>query len=102
MMQHRQKPDQYFRGTEHLLAQTLAPWHARDIGIPCDPNKYADVFEIPAAELREREVITRVSVDVLSPGHTPDLGPGIRIIRQQIYQDGFPSIAITLYEVDCS
>jgi hypothetical protein len=102
MTHRRQKPDQHFRGTEHLLAQKIAPWHARDIGIPCDPTKYADVFEIPVAALREGEVITRVSADVVSPGYSPNLGPDIRIIRQREYQDAFPFIVVTLYEVGCS
>jgi hypothetical protein len=102
MTQHRQKPDQNFVGTAHLLAQKLAPWDARAVGMTCDPTTYADVFEIPTAELREGEVITRVSTDVVSPGYSPDLGPDIRIIRQKEYQDVFPCIVVTLYEVDWS
>jgi|SoiMethySBSTD1v2_1073268.scaffolds.fasta_scaffold382938_1 hypothetical protein len=98
----RQQPDQHFRGTEHLLAQKIAPWHARDIGMTCDPHQYADVLEIPVADLREGQVITRVSVDVVSPGYCPNLGPDIRVIRQREYQDAFPFIVVTLYEVDCS
>ena len=102
MPQRRQKPGQNFVGTEHLLAQKIAPWHARDIGVTCDPKKYTDVFEIPVADLREGQVITRTSVDVVSPGYNPNLGPNIRIIRQKTYQDGFPFIVFSLYEVDCS
>jgi len=102
MTQHRRKPDQNFVGTAHLLAQRIAPWHARDIGMPCDPHKYSEVFEIPVSALREVGVITRVSVDVVSPGYSPNLGPDIRIIRQREYQGAFPCIVVTLYEVDCS
>ena len=58
------------------------------------------LFEIPCAELREGDFLTHVSVDVVSPGYSPILMPGIRIIRQREYQKVFPFIVITLYEVD--
>jgi len=100
MTQRRQKPDQHFVGTAHLLEWKLPPRLARDLGQPCNPTNYTDVFEIPCAELREGAVLTRVSVDVVSPGHSPILMPDIRIIRQRKYQDGFPFIVVTLYAVD--
>jgi len=100
MMQHRQKLDRDFVGTENLLAQNITPWHPRDIGVTCDPNKYSEVFEIPVAELREGKVLTRVSADLVSPGRSPILMPDIRVIRQREYQDAFPFIVFTLYEVD--
>src|SRR5262244_2451789 len=84
-----QKPNQHFRGTAHLLSQKIVPWHPRDIGVLCDPNTYTDVFEIPISDLRDGEIITRVSVDLVSPGYSPNLGPDIRVLRQREYQEAF-------------
>ena len=98
----KQKPDQNFRGTRHLLSHKIAPRDPRNIGKKCDPNEYSEVFEIPISELRTGKVITRVSADLVSPDHSPNLGPDIRVIRQREYQDAFPFIVLTLYEVDVS
>ena len=98
MRQEKQKPDQNFTGTEHLLEQTITLANVRSIGQDCDPNEFAEVFEIPVNELKTKTYI-RVTADLVSRGHGPNLVPDARIIRQTNYEDSFPFIILTLYEM---
>jgi hypothetical protein len=98
MFQLKQKPDENFEGTEHLLEQTITLPNVRSIGHECDPNKFSEVFEISVSELETRTYV-RVTSDVVSPGHGPNLVPGARVIRQKEYRDSFPFIVLTLYEM---
>ena len=97
MSQVKQKPDENFEGTEHLLEQTITLPNVRSIGHECDPNKFSEVFEISVSELETRTYV-RVTSDVVSPGHGPNLVPGARVIRHKEYRDSFPFIVLTLYE----
>jgi hypothetical protein len=98
MSQLKQKPDENFEGTEHLLEQTITLPNVRSIGQECDPKEFSEVFEISVSELETRTYV-RVTSDVVSPGHGPNLVPGARVIRQKEYRDSFPFIALTLYEM---
>jgi len=98
MYQQRQKPDHSFVGTGHLLEQTITLANVRSIGHECDPNEFSEVFEISVLELETR-TYTRVTSDVVSPGHGPNLVPGARVIRQKEYRDSFPFVVLTLYEM---
>jgi hypothetical protein len=98
MPQKKQRPDQDFVGSENLLEQRIDQQGPRAIGQECDPSGFDEIFEIPVAELGTGELITHVSVDLVSQGHGPNLVPNARVIRQKEYRDVFPFIVITLYE----
>jgi hypothetical protein len=98
MHQLKQKPDQNFAGTEHLLEQTITQANVRAIGQECDPNEFSEVFEITVSELETRTYI-RVTADLVSLGHGPNFVPDARVIRQRDYRDSFPFIVLTLYEM---
>jgi hypothetical protein len=98
MYRQKQKPDQNFAGTEHLLEQTITLSNVRSIGQECDPSDFSEVFEIPVHELETKTYI-RVTSDVVSPGYSPNLVPGAQVIRQKEYCDSFPCIVLTLYEM---
>ncbi len=98
MYRQKQKPDQNFAGTEHLLEQTITLTNVRSIGQECDPSHFLEVFEIPVHELETKTYI-RVTSDVVSPGYSPNLVPGVRVIRQIEYRYSFPCIVLTLYEM---
>ena len=98
MERAKQKPDKNFTGTEHLLEQTITLPNVRSIGDECDPSKFSEVFEISVPELETRTYV-RVTADVVSLGHGPNLVPGTRIIRQKEYRDSSPFVVVTLYEM---
>jgi hypothetical protein len=98
MSQLKQKPDQSFAGTEHLLEQTITQANVRAIGQECYPDEFSEVFETPVSELETRTYI-RVTADLVSLGHGPNLVPDARVIRQRDYRDSFPFIVLTLYEM---
>ena len=99
MCQLKQKPDQNFVGAEHLLEQRIDQGGPRAIGQKCDPNAFSEVFEIPVSELGTGELNTHVSADLVSHGHSPNLVPNARVIRQKEYRDCVPFIFFTLYEM---
>ena len=99
MRQLKQKPDQNFVGTAHLLEQRIDQGGPRAIGQKCDPNAFSEVFEIPVSELGTGEINTHVSADLVSHGHGPNLVPNARVIRQREYRNSFPFIVLTLYEM---
>jgi hypothetical protein len=47
MRQLKQRPDQNFAGTAHLLDQRIGQEGPRAIGQVCDPNAFSEFFEIP-------------------------------------------------------
>jgi len=99
MRQLKQRPDQNFVGTAHLLDQRIDQNGPRAIGQKCDLGFFSEVFEIPLAELRTTELNTHVSADLVSYGHGPNLVPNARVIRQKEYRDVFPFLVFTLYEM---
>ena len=96
MVEKRQKPDQNFMGTEHMLAQRVG--RERGITTRCDPVQYSGVFQISAKELDSDRPV-RVSIDLVSEGVRPDLGAGVHVLRRDTYGTVPPFIAISLYEV---
>ena len=99
MLRLKQRPDQNFAGTEHLLDQRIDQAGPRAIGEECDPSAWSDVFEIPVSELGTSAHNTHVSADLISHGYSPNFVPNARVIRQREYRDSFPFIVLTLYEV---
>jgi len=95
MVEQRQKPDQNFKGTEHMLAQRVG--RERGITSRCDPSQYSGIFQISANELDSDRPV-RVSIDLVAEGVRPDLGPGLLVLRRGIYGTASPFIAISLYE----
>ncbi len=99
MRQLKQKPDQNFVGTAHLLDQRITRDGPRAIGQKCDVHAFSEVFEIPITELGTMVLNTHVSADLISSGYGPKLVPNERIIRQKEYRDVFPFLVFTLYEM---
>jgi hypothetical protein len=97
MRQLKQRPDQKFVGTAHLLDQRIDQQGPRAIGQNCSPGVFSEIFEIPVAELGTGELNKHVSADLVSQGHGPNLVPNARVIRQREYEDVFPFIVFTLY-----
>jgi len=98
MTEQRQRPDCNFIGSEHLLAQRVG--RARGIASRCDPAQYTGVFRIAISELDSATgEVVRVSVDLVSDGADPELGPGVLVRRRSQYGRVAPFIAISLYEV---
>ena len=98
MRQLKQKPDQNFSGTENLLEQTITLANVRSIGDDCDPNRFSEVFEIDASQL-ETQTFIRVTADLVSHGHGPNLVPNARIVRQSKFRNSSPFLVLTLYEM---
>jgi hypothetical protein len=98
MYRQRRKPDQNFEGAENLLEQAITLPNVRAIGYGCNPTGFSEVFEISVPELETRTYV-RVTSDLVSPGYSPKLVPGARVIRQKEYRDSFPCIVLTLYEM---
>jgi hypothetical protein len=98
MYQKKQKPDQNFIGAEHVLEQTITLSNVRSIGMKYNPSEFSDVFEISANEL-ETKMYVRVTSDLVSPGHGPNLVPGARVIQQKECRSYSPYIVFTLYEM---
>jgi hypothetical protein len=98
MCQQKQKPDQDFIGAEHVLEQTITLSNVRSIGMRYNPSEFSDVFAISANEL-ETKTYVRVTSDLVSPGHGPNLVPGARVIQQRECRSYFPYIVFTLYEM---
>ena len=94
--EQRQKPDSNFTGSEHMLAQRVG--RERGIASRCDPAQYSGVFQISTAEL-DSDHVMRVSIDLVSEGAIPDLGPGALVLRRERYGTASPFIAVSLYEV---
>ncbi len=98
MYQQKQKPDQNFIGAEHVLEQTITLANVRSIGMKYNPSEFSDLFEISVHEL-ETKTYVRVTSDLVSPGHGPNLVPGARVIRQKECRSYFPYLVFTLYEM---
>ena len=99
MCKQKQKPDQNFVGTEHLLDQGIDQEGPRAIGEMCDQNTFSEVFVIPVSELGTSRYNTHVSADLVSHGHSPNLVPNAQVIRQKEYRDSFPFVLFTLYKM---
>ena len=99
MSQLKQRPNQDFVGTEHLLEQRIDQASPRAIGEKCDPSAWSEVFEIPISELGNVAYIRHVSADLVSPGNSPNFVPNARVIKQIVYRKSFPFIVLTLYEM---
>ncbi len=99
MRQPKQRPDENFVGTAHLLDQRIDQKGPRAIGQECDLDVFSEVFEIPVGELGTTGLNTHVSADLVSYGHGPNLVPNARVIRQKEYRDVFPFLVFTLYEM---
>ena len=75
MRRPKQRPDQNFLGTEHLLDQRIDQAGPRAIGETCDPAAWSDVFEIPVCELGTSVRNTHVSADLGFTKLQPELCP---------------------------
>lgn len=91
-----QKPDCAFKGTKNLASFGLAAGEHLLLNQPCDPSKFSEVFEIPAALLRPEKYSTYVYTDLVEPGVAPVLFPGATILKQATFKDAEPWIVITL------
>jgi hypothetical protein len=99
MDRQKQKPDQTFAGTEHLLDQRIDQASPRSIGKLCDQSEWSGVFEILTSEIRPGTHYTHVSADLISRGYQPNFVPNAKIVRQCEFRNSTPFIVLTLYEM---
>ena len=71
----------------------------RVINSPCRAETFADVFEIPIAELSAERYRTYLSVDLAEAGGQPIVYPGSTILRQNTFRDAVPWIMVSLFEI---
>jgi hypothetical protein len=97
MIRKRANPDDNFRGSENLLTTGVASDEPAAIGVLCKPGRFADVLEIPIAELSPQKYRTYLAVDLIQPGAAPVLTPCAVVLRQKVFQDAIPWISVTLF-----
>lgn len=98
LSQKKQKPDSTFKGAVSVVAFGLDSGGHKALNLPCDPNDFSDVFEIPVTLLRPEKYSTDVYVDLVEPGVDPLLIPGATVLQQERYRDAEPWIVLTLLE----
>jgi hypothetical protein len=94
-----QRPDQNFRGTEQVETLLIGSTDHRAINVPCQPSDFADLFEIPYADVKNIKH-GRLCVDLAEPGagHTVRF-PGEKVLRQAVFKDAVPWILVTLIDI---
>jgi hypothetical protein len=92
------KPTVEPKETRNVVTTGVAAGEARVINAPCKANEFSDVFEIPEVMLRPEKYRTHISVDLTSPGGTPIIPHGARILQQHVVNEVVPWIVITLFE----
>jgi hypothetical protein len=87
-----------FNETVTLLTTGFASDQPRKIDVVCETDQFSEVFEIPVSDLRPEKYRTNIQIDLLPPGGQPNIPHGVKIIRQETYQDAVPWIIVTLYD----
>jgi hypothetical protein len=95
---HWQRPGTDFQGTRAMGTMAITASEPRLINAPCKVEDYADVFEISVSEFRPEMGGTMLSVDLTAPSGQPSIAPGVRVLRQAIFQDATPWIMITVID----
>lgn len=98
LVDHRQKPNSNFSGTENIVTTGIASDEPRAINKHCNAGDFQKVFEIPLTELSPEKYRTFISVDVTDTNSLPLITPGATVIRQDVFQDVIPWIQVTLFE----
>jgi len=89
----RQRPDQNFKGAEHLGAYT--GHGGRKIGAVCDPAAFTDVAIVETGILGPRH--GAVVVDLVEPGTQPTVDVVGEIVSRHVFdRPGRPSVVITI------
>jgi hypothetical protein len=96
LIDHRQTPDETFRGAESVFALALQPGEVALLRIPCRPTEFSDVFEIGREHFLPREHHT-LAVDLVEPGHHALAGPWREVVMQKWFRDTVPWILVTLW-----
>jgi hypothetical protein len=92
-------PNQNFRGTEQVETLVIGPNDPRAINVPCQPSDFADVFEIPYADVQDIKQ-GRLCVDLAQPGSGHIIRfPGEKVLRQAVFEDAVPWIIVTLIDI---
>lgn len=93
-----------FSQTETLLHGEISQDHARAINVPCKPDQFLEIFEIPNSNLRLENRVGKcalnIIVDLTAPGGEPNLPTGARTIRQKSFQDAVPWVTVTVYDLN--
>jgi hypothetical protein len=98
LVNHRQKPNADFSGTENVVTTGIALDETVAIKRPCQAVDFQEVLEIPLCELRPEKYRTLVSVDVTEPNAQPLIPLGATVVRQAVFQDAIPWILVTLFD----
>jgi hypothetical protein len=93
----RQKPDPDFKGTEQLVTRSIASDEPRSFGVPCNPDEFSEVMEVPISIISPLKYETHISVDLTEPDGEPIITPGSQIIAQHTFKDSVPWILVTVF-----
>ncbi len=94
---HLRKPDEFFRGTEALFALAIQPGEVPLHTIPCEPEKYSELFEIGSEQLPPEHHYT-LAVDLVEPGCSMIPVLGKQIVAQMSFRDASPWILVTIWK----
>lgn len=77
----------------------IGPNDHRLLNVPCQRSDFADVFEIPYADVKNINQ-GRLCVDLAEPGagHMTRF-PGEKVLRQAVFKDTVPWILVTLIDI---
>jgi len=88
----RQPLTHAFKGSEHLVA--FFGYGPKSVGAICDPTAFSSVVEIPSGVLGPGD--GGITVDLVEPGCQPPPFPLTKIVKQTIFRDCHPWVAITV------
>ena len=97
-LDHRQKPDACFRGTQRVAGMPISSDEPRLINRPYQRKDFDGVLEIPVSEVRSEKYLTTRTVDAVESNRVADIIRERRIVRQAVFKDATPWIVATLWE----
>jgi hypothetical protein len=81
-----------------MIQRPIAASEPRAFGVVCDPAKFSQVMDVPAAILSEKKYETYVSIDLTEPGVQPVVQPG-NIVQRQTFADAIPWIVVSIVDM---
>lgn len=96
LVSKRQPLDPAFRGTEQVVTTSITLHNVRALKYTYEPDAFHDVFLVPAALLQSGQCT--IAVDVVDHTAKALWTPDSRIVEQELYQDRFPGLLVTLWD----
>ena len=92
------KPDANFVGTKNVVTFGVATGEALAINASCDPQQFANVFEVPDSLVRADKYRTLLSIDIADKAGSPIVTPGAKILQKAELDSYLPRVLVTLFE----